>query len=263
METPRPIFAEPLRICLVSSDERTASILEAHCPTPNTFSSYTYSRISDGDGAIDALYLDAIAEGAQQSHAILAEWDEHYSPQFNLLCQRLSFRKIPLIALCPSDPVDQKIAFIVGADYAVTLPALHSLLKAHIAAFRRIRIAWHTEFCNENAKSIELVPKRRESLGIRRGPIFLDVQAHRIYIHGKEIVIRARLFKLLKILIEHEGDAVSRDELFKLLSGDDNETCSNLIDVYVKDLRGILKEGGLTRATIRTIRGVGYCFLLE
>jgi two-component system alkaline phosphatase synthesis response regulator PhoP len=124
-------------------------------------------------------------------------------------------------------------------------------------------MAWHTYFMKKGPVSVEVVPAVREVLGIRRGLLFMDTKAYRLYVDGQELALRARLFKLLEILIEHEGNAVSRDELFIQLCGDEYESCSNLIDVCIAELRRILKQGGLPETTIRTIRGVGYRFSLE
>jgi len=87
-------------------------------------------------------------------------------------------------------------------------------------------------------------------------PFRLDLGERRLLRAGKEIGLQPRLFKLLAVLIEHRGRALSNDELMALayerIVGDNN------IVVNISQLRKKLGDG-----VIETIEGRGYRFAVE
>jgi two-component system, OmpR family, response regulator QseB len=86
------------------------------------------------------------------------------------------------------------------------------------------------------------------NLGIHIDPITRTVR-----FRGELIKLPRYEFEVLQHLIKNSGRVVSRKKLVELLYGGDNSVDSNVLDVYIHNLR---KKFG--QNTIRTIRGIGY-----
>lgn len=77
--------------------------------------------------------------------------------------------------------------------------------------------------------------------------------AHDVRIGGRSVDLSAREFALAEEFLRHPGQALSREQLLDSVWGYDFDPGSNVVDVYVRYLRGKI---GAER--IVTVRGVGY-----
>lgn len=151
---------------------------------------------------------------------------------------------IPLVALCAGGPDLLASALRAGADAAFGLPVTTGLLRAAALAHSRTLA--------------QAAPPPRTKPKAARPPILrLDRRAHTLSVHDRHVSLTLREFDLLAFLIDHAGDACSRDELLSGVWGIDFETGTNTVDVFVYALRRKLDTCGLT-AAIETVRGVGY-----
>ena len=73
----------------------------------------------------------------------------------------------------------------------------------------------------------------------------------------KPVTLTAKEYALLEYLLLHRNKVHTRDELFNGVWGSDFLGDSNLIDVYVRYLRGKIDDG-FDDKLITTVRGVGY-----
>lgn len=94
---------------------------------------------------------------------------------------------------------------------------------------------------------------------IRFRSFVLDLCAHRLTRNGREVHIRRQAFELLRILLEHAPQALTKAELRDRLWPDTTVADSGLPRV-ISDLRTIIGDNGQQRRLIRTIHGVGYAF---
>ena len=85
------------------------------------------------------------------------------------------------------------------------------------------------------------------------GDVTLDPLTRQVRVGGEEVDLSAREFAVAEALISHAGRALSREQLLSRVWGYDFDPGSNVVDVYVRYLRGKL---GAER--IETVRGVGY-----
>ncbi|HEY1068019.1 MAG TPA: response regulator transcription factor [Pirellulales bacterium] len=85
------------------------------------------------------------------------------------------------------------------------------------------------------------------------GDVTLDLRARTVARQGEPITLTAKEYAVLAYLALHRGKVVSRGELFDHLCDENDESLSNVIDVYVSYLR---KKLGAT--VIETRRGQGY-----
>lgn len=80
---------------------------------------------------------------------------------------------------------------------------------------------------------------------------------HEAKVGGTSLDLTAKEFSVLEYLALHHGEAVTRSMLMEHIWGSEFDTFSNVIDVYIKNLRK--KIGKLTKnSLITTIRGKGY-----
>ena len=114
------------------------------------------------------------------------------------------------------------------------------------------------EFC---ARVRALVRRK----AIRNAPVLevadvrLDPHAHRVWRGSSELTLTATEFKLLHVLMENEGQVLSREQLLDRVWDVSHDVRSNVVDVYIRYLRRKL-DSSPDASYIETVRGVGYRF---
>ena len=146
--------------------------------------------------------------------------------------------EVPIIMLTAKDRVPDRVAGLdVGADDYLTKPFSTDELLARVRARLRQR---HPKSNKIEYRDVVMDRDRRE---VTRG--------------GKPIPLTAKEYALLEYLLLHRNKVHTRDELFNGVWGSDFLGDSNLIDVYIRYLRGKIDEG-FDDKLISTVRGVGY-----
>ena len=92
------------------------------------------------------------------------------------------------------------------------------------------------------------------------GPIGLDQQTRVVTVDGQPIGLSHTEYRLLQYLLQHAEAPVSRDALARHVWDADDDSRSNVIDVYVSYLR---KRLGAAGSLIRTVRRLGYTLTLS
>ena len=90
------------------------------------------------------------------------------------------------------------------------------------------------------------------------GPIRLDVERKRVLCQGREVSLTPRLIQLLKIFMEHPGEALEREHLFRQVWKTEYIGDTRTLDVHISWLRQAIEEDPRNPRFIKTIRGVGY-----
>ncbi len=112
----------------------------------------------------------------------------------------------------------------------------------------------------------ELVARARTLL--RRGPpreaefleladLQIDVLKRRVVRAGKRIVLTNKEFALLQLLVEHEGEALSRSLIASRVWDMNFDSDTNVVDVAIRRLRAKVDEPFEVRL-IHSVRGIGY-----
>ena len=164
------------------------------------------------------------------------------------VCRRLRHESdVPIIMLTAKDDVSDKVMGLdMGADDYMTKPfAIEELLA-------RIRVG---------------LKKHRTSAAtptsvLSSGKLVLDPARYAVTWDGTPIALTKKEFDLLKYLMEHKGQAVTRDALLSDVWGYDYAGDTNVVDVYIRYLRHKIDEPFGIK-TIHTIRAVGYMFSHE
>ena len=165
------------------------------------------------------------------------------------VCRRLRHESdLPIIMLTAKDDVSDKVMGLdMGADDYMTKPfAIEELLA-------RIRVGLK----KRRASSVESA-----STVLVAGPLRLDPASYAVSWNGTSISLTKKEFDLLRYLMAHKGQAVTRDTLLSDVWGYDYVGDTNVVDVYVRYLRHKIDEPFQVK-TIHTIRAVGYMFSYE
>jgi two-component system, OmpR family, response regulator ArlR len=155
------------------------------------------------------------------------------------VCARIRAKSnVPIIMLTAKDRIPDRVAGLdLGADDYLTKPFSIEELLARIRARLRDRRPHDNVI---GAKDLTMDRDRHE---VRRG--------------GKDVQLTAKEYALLEYLLLHRNKVHTRDELFNGVWGSDFLGDSNLIDVYIRYLRG-KTDDGFDDKLIQTVRGVGY-----
>jgi len=184
--------------------------------------------------------------------AALALWSE-WGPDLVLLdlglptldgvevCRRIrACSHTPIVVLTARGSVEDRVRGLdAGADDYLAKPfSLEELMARVRSTLRRARM-------------------RDEGEVLTVGEVVLDARSRVVISHGEPVELTPREFELLEFLMRHPGVALSRDAILSAVWGYDFLGGSNVIDSYVRYLRGKLEGAGEPRL-IHTVRGVGY-----
>ena len=104
---------------------------------------------------------------------------------------------------------------------------------------------------------IYLKPDVPNSDQLRFSDIVLDLGTRQVFRRNRSIDLTMKEFELLKYLMEHPREVLSREQILENVWGYDFMGESNVIEVYIRYLRLKIEAEGDKRL-IQTVRGVGY-----
>ena len=152
--------------------------------------------------------------------------------------------KTPVLFLTAKDTLEDKVSGLnLGADDYLVKPFEFDELIARIYALARRGRNQATE-------------------DIIAGPIRINQKSRSVLRNGEPIALTAKEFDLLFYLASNQNIVLSRQQILDHVWEYDYESYSNLIDVYIKDLRKKV-DIDETKKLIQTVRGVGYVFRTE
>lgn len=164
------------------------------------------------------------------------------------ICREVRKKKdTPVLLLTAKDDVKDKVLGLdLGADDYLTKPfAMEELLARIRAILRRKSAYFHQEQSRLNFRELEI-----------------DVLAYRAYFSGQEIHLTKKEFELLAFFVEHPDHVLTREMILDNVWGYDYYGDTNIVDVYVRFLRGKLDEPFQVHY-LQTVRGVGYVLRVE
>jgi two-component system response regulator MprA len=89
------------------------------------------------------------------------------------------------------------------------------------------------------------------------GDLTVDLGGRIVRRGGRDIQLTAREFDLLTLFLRHPERVLPRRTIMARIWGDDFFGDSNVLEVFVGNLRRALEAGG-ERRLLQTVRGVGY-----
>ncbi|MFM6190127.1 MAG: response regulator transcription factor NblR [Planktothrix sp.] len=156
------------------------------------------------------------------------------------LCRQLRDlgTRTPLLVLMAKDSLEDRIACLeAGADDYCLKP-------------------YRTETFLERV-NLYLQPTISNNDQLRFGELVLDLATRRALRNGRTIELTMKEYELLKYLMEHPREVLTREQILENVWGYDFLGESNVIEVYIRYLRLKIEDEGEKRL-IQTVRGVGY-----
>jgi two-component system alkaline phosphatase synthesis response regulator PhoP len=147
-----------------------------------------------------------------------------------------------LMLTARGDIIDKVVGLRLGADDYVTKPFEAAELLARIEALLR------------------RAPVRSRDEHYQFGSIRVDFRRSQVTRDGQAVYLTGREFQLLRHLIEHAGEVVSRSALLQTVWGYDSHTMTRTVDVHIASLRQKLEADTGVPEFIQTVTGVGYRF---
>jgi two-component system, OmpR family, response regulator RegX3 len=92
------------------------------------------------------------------------------------------------------------------------------------------------------------------------GDVILDERAHVVRVRGEPIKMPSKEFELLRVLLGHAGQAISRERVIELVWGSDFASGRRNLHTHMKRLRHRIERDPTNPEYIITIRGFGYRF---
>lgn len=169
------------------------------------------------------------------------------------ICRRLRSAgdATPIIMLTAKvEDVDRIVGLEVGADDYLPKPFNPRELLARINAVLRRRPALEAP----GAPS-------RDTEVVAFGPFEFDLSQRRLTKDGELITLTTGEFSMLKALVRHPRQPLSRDKLAQLARGREFEPFDRSLDVQISRLRKMLEPDPSNPRYIQTVWGVGYVFV--
>ncbi len=148
--------------------------------------------------------------------------------------------RTPVIFLTAKDALEDRLnGLYAGADDYITKPFAFEELLARIHVV--VRRSASLRISDEMALS----------------DLSINTRTKKVTRAGKEISLTGREYAILEFLFKNAGAVLSREQIQSGVWGYDYEGVSNMIDVYIKNLRKKVDEG-FDKKLIHTVRYLGY-----
>jgi two-component system, OmpR family, phosphate regulon response regulator OmpR len=169
------------------------------------------------------------------------------------ICRRLRAANdtTPIIMLTAKvEDVDRIVGLEVGADDYLPKPFNPRELLARIHAVLRRR------------PSLEAPgAPAKEAQTVIFGPFEFDLALRRLSREGEQMSLTTGEYSMLKALVRHPRQPLSRDKLAQLARGRDFEPFDRSLDVQISRLRKMIEPDPAQPRYIQTVWGVGYVFV--
>ena len=168
------------------------------------------------------------------------------------ICRRLRTDESQLAIImltAKGDEIDRIVGLEMGADDYLPKPFNPRELVARIQAVLRRRVA-----------SVPGAPTAEGKI-ISFGHVEIDLATRTLKRNGEPQSLTTGEFAVLKALLEHPRQPLSRDRLMTLARGREQGPFDRAIDVQVSRLRKMIEPEPATPRYLQTVWGFGYVFI--
>lgn len=154
-------------------------------------------------------------------------------------------KQMPIIVISAKIDKQVKINMLkAGADDYITKPFDIDEVSARIYSNLRRYIKFSTSTASENI--------------IKCKDISLNIETKEVFVNNNKVILTAREFEILKLLMEHPKKVFTKENLFESVWGTEYLGDDNTVNVHMSNLRSKLLKANPDGEYIETIWGMGY-----
>ncbi|HHU21364.1 MAG TPA: response regulator transcription factor [Acholeplasma sp.] len=163
-----------------------------------------------------------------------------YADGFTILETIRKNSNVPVLMVTAKTMVEDRVKGLnLGADDYLTKPFYRDELVARVEALLRRY--------NNNFEGLKLTFKDLE----------FDIVHKIVRINGENINLNGKIYDILEYLIRNKDIIIPKEQLFNRIWGFESDTVWSVVEVYVSNLRKVLKEYDYAKY-LKTVRNVGY-----
>ena len=234
------------RILVIEDDRRIRDLLRRGL----IFEAYQVDTAEDGEAGLriarerapDAVILDIMLPGLDGLEIL----------------RRLRAEKDPTLVLmltARDEDIDKILGLEMGADDYLTKPFNPRELTARVKALLRRGLRQ-----DENSSPSPTGASVRQTPVLQIADLQLDAASREVRIQGSQVELRHQEFNLLRVLMEHKGLVLSREQLLNLAWGYDYPGQTRTVDVHIGSLR---KKLATSAISIETVTSDGYKLVVK
>ena len=228
--------AETKKILIIEDDESIAEIQKDYLE----MSGYSVDCAYDGESGMQK-YLSG------QYSLIILDLMIPKMSGFEILEKIAEKKKIPVIIVSARDEELSKIKGLnLGADDYITKPfgmgELLARVNSHIKTYGKFSTAASKD------RLLEV------------GNLKINEPDRRVYIDGKEVILKQKEFDLLLFMMKNPNRVFSKDELFERVWGFDALSDTTTVTVHIARIREKIEKNPAKPEYIMTVWGSGYRF---
>ena len=225
------------RILVVEDDPDTAQLLTV------VLTSEGYEVLPANNGSLALELLRKMGPDL-----VLLDWMLPGMDGPEVLQRSREISSVPIIMLtAKTAPQDKVTGLDLGADDYLAKPFEPDELLARIRA--QLRRAHMTGDGLQRDKPLQV------------GELRLEPSSHEAYLHGQPVQLTRLEFNLLYCLAQRVGKVLTREDILRLVWGENEAIDLRGIDAHIRRLRAKIEDDANNPKRIQTVHGVGYKML--
>jgi DNA-binding response OmpR family regulator len=224
----------PVRVLVVDDEPAIREILVRYLSDEGM----TVTEVGDGLSAVRSALTD-------RPHIMLLDLNLPLLSGVEVLRRVREQSDVPIIMLTRRDAeIDRILGLELGADDYIAKPFSPREVVARVKSVLR------------RSHAVEAASARRE---VRRiGELEIDRTAHEVRSAGRPVNLTPTEFRILDVLADHLGQALTRDQLLDKIASDVHDIYDRTLDRHIANLRHKIEADPSKPRYVLTVFGVGY-----